>query len=548
MRFCTSLSLFVVMLLTSYPSSAQTFTSNSVDQIVEEYRGDEVPGLAIGIVRDQQVIYERYIGLADLEHQVPVKEETRFNIASNAKQFTALALQTLVEDGKVSLDDDIRMFFPDLYKSVDDPILVRHLLNHSSGIRDVYDLWAISGITWWQEFIGNADAMVLLTRQNDLNFEPGTQFLYSNSNYILLAEIISKVSGKTFSEYTASMFEALGLRDTGFTDNYMDVIPSRARGYGNFGQWVAFPAVTNFSGDGWLYTTLEDQLNYEITLQSKGTKAFDDPLRQSQALVPGSAIDKYGYGLEHSTYRGTHHIYHDGSTGALNASFSRFPEENISIIAISNNGQISTRNITDKITDVVLGETLRTYPKKWDPEALYKRPANSSVVGYYDSNTSRPLFHIVERNGELWREMEGLNPVKLLHQKGNIFYYESKPDWRVVFDKNEDGTKHLTIYFVSSDPLEAVNVDVSSNTLSYKQMFIGAYANPETGAELRIELDSNNALILHALGNQMPLDMKIKDSFRAFGYRFKVKRADNGKADSILLNNDRLRNVRFSRR
>lgn len=250
MRFCNLLSLFVVMLLTSYSSSAQTFSSNSVDQIVEEYRGDETPGLAIGIVRDQQVIYDRYIGLADLEHQVPIKKATRFNIASNAKQFTALALQVLIEDGKVSLDDDIRIFFPDLYKNVDDPILVRHLLNHSSGIRDVYDLWAISGITWWQEFIGNADAMALLTRQNDLNFEPGTQFLYSNSNYILLAEIIAKVSGKTFSKYTTSMFEALELRDTGFTDSYMDVIPNRARGYGNFGQWVAFPAVTNFSGDG----------------------------------------------------------------------------------------------------------------------------------------------------------------------------------------------------------------------------------------------------------------------------------------------------------
>ena len=107
MRFCTLLSLFVVMLLTSYSSSAQTFSSNSVDQIVEEYRGDETPGIAIGIVRDQQIIYEHYIGFADLEHQVPIKKVTRFNIASNAKQFTALALQVLVEDGKVSLDDDM---------------------------------------------------------------------------------------------------------------------------------------------------------------------------------------------------------------------------------------------------------------------------------------------------------------------------------------------------------------------------------------------------------------------------------------------------------
>lgn len=547
MRFCLLLSVFVLTILTSSPSSAQIFSRNSVDQIVGEYIADDKPGLVIGIVRDQEIIYEHYSGLADLEHQVPVKKETRFNNASNAKQFTALAVQLLIEEGKISLDDDIRLFFPDLFGNIDDPILVQNLLNHSSGIRDVYDLWALTGITWWQEFIGNADAVTLLKQQSDLNFKPGTEFLYSNSNYILLAEIVAKVSGQTFLDYTTSMFEALGLDKTSFIDSYMDVIPNRARGYGNFGEWVAFPAVTNFSGDGWLYTTLEDQLTYEIALQSKDLEGFGNGLRQSQALIPETSIDNYGYGLEHTTYRGTHHIYHDGSTGALTASLSRFPEEKLSIIAMSNNGQISTRNIVDNIADVILGETLTTFPQKWNPEALYERPSNSSVVGYYDSNTSRPLFHIVERDGELWREMEGLDPVKLVHQTGNIFHYETNPGWRVVFDKTEDGDKRFTIYFVSSDPIEAINVDVATNSLPYRQMFIGRYVNPETQSEFTIEMGEDDTLIFRAFDDQVPLDMTIKDNFRAFGYRLKVYRSANGRITSILLNSDRLRNVRFSR-
>ena len=472
-----------------------------LEGMISELVGEGAPGLAVGIVRDGEVVFEHYAGLADLEHAVSIGPATRFNIASNAKQFTALATLDLIEQGRLSLDDDMRKFIPELYPDASTPIRIRHLLTHTSGLRDVYDLWALTGVTWWRQFIGNDDALELLARQRDLNFEPGGDYLYSNSNYIALAEIIARITESDFDDATRGLFDRLEMSRTGFVSSYMTVIPDRARGYGNFGRWVAYPAVTELQGDGWLYTTLKDQLLWERRVQSvDGSEGLAGLINRSQQRLSANSDDHstessslvdYGFGVEFDRYKGERVVFHDGSTGAHNASFSRFPDRGLSIVAMSNNGQISTRQLVNSLADDVLAGALEAPRYSERPDTLLERPENSTVLGLYDNADTGLQIRITAREGELYREIEGRDPVKLLHEEGNVFQYETNLDLRMSFDVDADGQRGLTIYYASQEPQVLLRKQSAPDNPDYRAELVGEFVNTETGARMVLELDDD---------------------------------------------------------
>lgn len=176
--------IFTSFLLTINAQS-QDFPEELTDKLdtqIEEYIEGISPGIAVGIVMNSEIVYQKYIGYSNLENQTEINENTRFNIASNAKQFTALCILKLIEQGELNLEDDIRKYLPDLYKKIENKITISDLLTHTSGIRDYCDLMSLQGKTWWKLFIDNNDAIELLQSQTDLNFQPGTAHLYSNSS------------------------------------------------------------------------------------------------------------------------------------------------------------------------------------------------------------------------------------------------------------------------------------------------------------------------------------------------------------------------------
>ena len=158
-----------------------------IDSIINSKVNENDPGLAVGIIKDGIIVYEKYLGLANLQHQVKFDEKTRSNIASTAKQFTALMILDLQLKNKLNLEDDIRKYLPQLYENVSDEIKIKHLLNHTSGIRDYVELLDLEGDVWWKRFgFGNDDILELLENQVDLGFKPGSKYSYSNSNYNVL--------------------------------------------------------------------------------------------------------------------------------------------------------------------------------------------------------------------------------------------------------------------------------------------------------------------------------------------------------------------------
>jgi CubicO group peptidase (beta-lactamase class C family) len=232
----------------------------ALSSLIDEAVGTDAPGVAVGVVQGDAVVFSHYSGLANLELSAPIDARSRFNIASNAKQFTALMVLELAHQGQIDLTADFRTYLPGALPGVGARITVDHLLGHTSGVRDIYDLWALTGVTWYERALTNTDAMALLNRQTALNFEPGSQFLYSNSNYILLAELIEAVTAQDFHEHARSFFDARGMTSTSVRRRYGVVLPDMARAYGNWDGWLEDPALANLHGDGFLYSTLDDQL------------------------------------------------------------------------------------------------------------------------------------------------------------------------------------------------------------------------------------------------------------------------------------------------
>ena len=216
----------LLFLLLTLQLQAQKINPTQIDKLVNSNLEGIMPGLAVGIVKDGQIVYEQYLGYANLEHEVKIDERTRFNIASNAKQFTALCILKLIEQGKINLDDDFRKYLPNVHSNIQDKITISHLITHTSGIRDYCDLLGLQGKTWWKHFIDNGDAIELLEAQRDLNFKPGTEYLYSNSNYILLAEIVKEVTRQDFSDFAKTLFEDLEMPNTNFHTLYGEVTPN----------------------------------------------------------------------------------------------------------------------------------------------------------------------------------------------------------------------------------------------------------------------------------------------------------------------------------
>src|SRR5688572_16331685 len=234
-----------------------------VDAVFKEYDSATSPGCAVAVYQDDKILYKRAYGMANLDHDVPLTTSTVFHVASVSKQFTATAILLLAQDGKLSLDDDIRKHLPEL-PDFGRTITIRQLANHTSGIRDQWDLLGLAGWRYSRDLITDDDVLELLTRQKGLNFVPGSRHMYSNSGFTLLAVIVSRVSGTTFRAFTTErIFAPLGMTSTHFRDTFNEIVKNQAYGYTPFGQTFRL-SVTNFdtAGATSLLTTVEDMAKW----------------------------------------------------------------------------------------------------------------------------------------------------------------------------------------------------------------------------------------------------------------------------------------------
>lgn len=545
--------ILLLALITSNPAVTQSLPAaqkTELDALVLKQSQGLAPGLAVGVIQNGVVVYEKYHGYAELNHEIPIDPRTRFNIASNAKQFTALCILKLVDEGRLDLKEDIRKYLPELYKDYEGQITIEQLLTHSSGLRDVYNLLGIQGTSWWATTgLNNRDAIELLEQQSDLNFEPGDQYLYSNSNYILLTEIVGRVTGQSFAKYAKELFESIGLSNTQFVTNYMNRMPFKSRPYANWGTWKEYPSLTDIHGDGGLFSTLGDQMRWEQIVQGMDNDVLSRELViKSQAPIPGATVQSYGYGLVFNIFKGIPYIYHDGSTGAYNASVHRFPDQKLSILILSNNGQVAPNYLAKQCANILIPSDqfrIAEYPQS--PKKRSAKPKTTDILGYY-KNPEGELIRFLEEDGNLVWKIGQNRPFPFNHVESNLYEMTENPRLRISFHLVNEEEPHMIIYYPGAKPRYHSKLPPVKESETYFLALNGTYYNKEVDVEVQLEFQGDKNYAIEIDGDRSSARMLEKDVLRMQGYVMEVQRNDQGQVQGIYLNDNRIRRLNFSRK
>jgi CubicO group peptidase (beta-lactamase class C family) len=328
-------------------------------------------------------VFERGYGLANIEHDLALTSRTVFDIGSTSKQFTAAAIFLLEQQGKLSVNDDVRKAVPEL-PSYGETITIRHLLNHTSGIRDYLTLMSVAGVNF-DGVTTDEDALKLIVRQKALNFTPGSEHLYSNSGYFLLSVIVKRASGKSLRAFAEEhIFRPLEMRDTHFHDDHTMPVPRRATGYAPGPEGTFRIDMSGFeqTGDGAVYTTIEDLAKWDRNFYEPkvGGKALVDALLRNGVLTDGRTLP-YAAGLVHGKYKGLETVSHGGSWAGYRADLVRFPDQRLSVICLCNRADGNPGAKARQVAEVFLATEIAPEQRGSEPSpppARAKPPASSA--------------------------------------------------------------------------------------------------------------------------------------------------------------------------
>jgi CubicO group peptidase (beta-lactamase class C family) len=352
----------LLLLTAGYAQGANSIPA--IDAVFADLDRTNSPGCALGVTRDGEFLYRRGYGMASLEHSVPVMADTLFYAGSVSKQFVAASIALAAEQGRLSLDDEVRKHVPEL-PDYGRKITLRHLIHHSSGLRDYLGLLGLAGKPA-EDVLDKDEVLALIVRQKGLNFPPGSQYLYSNSGYFLLAEILRRSTAMTLREFAEkNIFHPLAMTQTRFHDDRREIVPGRAFAYapansGGFElNWSS-----NFDqvGSGGLLTSVNDMLGWERNhLEPRiGSARFLETIH-SPGEQPTSADDpdaRYAFGLVLSRYRGLKTVSHGGSMFGFRAAYLRFPEQRFAVICLCNISNAGPMNRAFRVADFFLADLL----------------------------------------------------------------------------------------------------------------------------------------------------------------------------------------------
>jgi CubicO group peptidase (beta-lactamase class C family) len=348
-------------------SRAQDKATAAVDEVFADFTKAGSPGCAVAVYRNGRVSYSRGYGLANIEEDVPITAESVFDIGSTSKQFTAASILLLEKQGKLSVNDDVRKYIPEL-PDYGPKITILHLLNHTSGLRDYLTLMDLAGINT-DSVTTDEDALQIITRQKALNFAPGSDWLYSNTGFFLLSIIVKRVSGKTLREFaTENIFSPLGMTHTQYRDDHTALIPDRAMAYDPKEKKDGFKLDVSYfeqTGDGAVHTSVEDLIKWDENFYSGqiGGRDFLAEIQEPGKLNSDKVLD-YAKGLRIADYRGLRTVSHGGSWGGYRAELLRFPEQHFSVACLCNRGDANPTRRAHQVADIYLGSMMKPKEEK----------------------------------------------------------------------------------------------------------------------------------------------------------------------------------------
>lgn len=495
------------------------------------------PGCAVGVSLNGQSVFEKAFGLAEMEHNIPNTPQTIFESGSVAKQFTAAALVLLEQDGKLKIDDPVRKYIPEL-PDYGKPLTIRHILNHTAGLRDWGSVMALTGAGRGDRVVTQDIALDVIVRQKSLDFDPGAEYSYSNSGYQLAAVIVERVSGQKFGEFVGSrIFKPLGMTNSSWRDDYRRLVPGRAQGYSKQGPnapWMLNMPIMNVVGNGGMLTTVGDWLKWNAALDAKTLGApFVYALETQGVLNDGRKI-AYALGLSVGDYKGIKEVTHSGGTAGYQTYLARFPEKKLSVAALCNGFPPSSGDIVYSVVDEIFGPFPE--PAKVDTIAVSEDQLKK-FAGIWRNDVTRNANQIALDKGELKINGTALKPVadgSFMLGERKLKFKDGNPVTAAI--ANPDGSfTRLTL------------VSEWKPTAADLAAIAGDWHSEEAQATFTFAVEGDKAFIKQRPSLKLPLQPLYKDHFGTQGYAIWVTRDASGKIDKLHVGGSRMRDMLFVR-
>ncbi|MEP7384120.1 MAG: serine hydrolase [Gemmatimonadota bacterium] len=545
-----ALALLTLRIVPAQGQGGGDQAARAVDALFSRYTRDASPGLAVAVVQDGRIVLARGYGLADLEHRVPITPTTVFDVASISKQFAGLAIAMLVEQGKVRLDDDVRRYIPEL-PDMGHPITINHLLHHTSGLRDWPGTLAVAG--WGFDDVISFDQILRMAmHQHSLNFVPGAEYTYSNTGYNLLAEVVQRVTGQSFRQWTdQQFFEPLGMTRSVFRDDHTMVIPDRAFGYSPApgGRWAATTNNLTALGSSSLMSTVEDMAHWVINFDSArvGGKSAMAMARTRGVLNDGSTIP-YAFGLSHGEYRGQPTISHSGSWASFATFVVHFPAQHAGVVVLANSPIVNPGRAAYQVADAYLGSAFGAVAvASGAPAKPLQLPASTldSLAGTYRLGPG--WYAEVRRDGQ-GLSVQATNEMRAPMQAASpTEFWVPHYGAAMTFVRGGDGQVTSLTYRGKAAP-RLPDAPPAATPLSD---YVGDYFSDDLEATYHVQLHGDSLLLVHRRHGPMPLVRRWGEDFGTDSWFLKsvaFTRGANGRVDGFVVNVDeRSRDIRFRR-
>jgi CubicO group peptidase (beta-lactamase class C family) len=542
MRFATMLALVPLSAVAQSPTLSPQAIAR-IDSLFRKYDRPDAPGCALGISRHDTVVLQRAWGSAQLEFGIPITPTTKFEAGSVSKQFTAAAILRLAQQGKLSLDDDVRKYVPEIPR-YDQVVTIRNLVHHTSGLRDWGAVMTIAGWPRGTRTYTHAHVLDILGRQRALNFVVGSEYLYSNSNYNLMAIIAERVSGESLAAFTRrEFFEPLGMTSTSWRDDYTRIVPGRAQAYSpTDSSWRLNMPFENIYGNSSLITTVGDLLKWNANLghaRVGGPELVQSQLRRGK-LTSGREI-RYAGGLFVGELDGTNELWHDGSTAGYRAFLARYPDAGFAVAMLCNTGAVNPTQIGRQVAAIVIPQQPTARVAARDTIGLAVGPDRLArfVGNYRSARSDEPLRLIVA--GQRLRQVDGPALVAVSQRE----FTSPSGRTHLLFDSGPSGrVSRIRVWVDDSDTTDYLPADAPTATPGDYE---GTYSSSDAEIEFVLRAERDSLVLSARPDTRIPLRPMYRDGFLAMGSTFRFTRGVNGRVDGFLLTSGRVRRLRFER-
>jgi CubicO group peptidase (beta-lactamase class C family) len=521
-------------------------TEAKVDKVFERWNRSDTPGCVIGVAVDGKPVLVKAYGMASLEYGIRLRPDTVFESGSVAKQFTATAIALLGQDGKLSLDDPVRKYIPEV-PDFGTPILIRHLLNHTSGLRSQWPLEALSGRpTGWVVHTVE-EILELVSRMKELNFKPGDEYLYCNTGYTLLGVVVARVSGKSLDAFCQErMFQPLGMTHTQWRDDFRKIVADRATAYGRRpgGAFFTNMSFTNVIGNGGLLTTVGDLLIWNENLDDPriGGKALVEELERPGRLNDGFELE-YAQGLNVTTYKALREVSHGGSTAGYQTFLARFPSERLSIAVLSNVTGSGPANLGHQVADIYLAGKLKE-PAKPAAVAVPAETLKKYAGIYREPLTDAALTIELAKDGQTLlldgQPVVALSPTTFAGPDGSR---------RAAFEPGPPGTPFKIVdTSLASKPRFWESVPAYKPQLADLGAFVGTYYSEEIDMTYTLYIEDGKLMVRFRPAQRIALIPVYADAFKSEGDIMRFARDSSGRVASFRVYAGRVRHLLFIRK